>query len=208
MENRINLLENKVNELYSIKEEYLKLKAKEIEGNNNFFLESSIIKKEDENIILSWFDKKPQRFKLLFDTKKDGDSINIFYKRCENITPTILFFKTTKGARFGGYTTSFWGNKGYSKDEKSFIFSLDKKEKYKVINKKCAILGRDEYFQFGACSFRIYNNWTSTSNNYVNNDKNYYDIPNNYGLSGGEKTFKLSSYEVYQLEFRNFLNKY
>lgn len=201
MENRINLLENKVNELYSIKEEYFKLMKKEIEQNNNFFPESSIIKKEDENIILSWFDKRPLRFKLLFDTKINGDLINTFYKRCENKSPTILFFKTTNGVRFGGYTTSIWANIGSLRDENSFVFSLDKKEKYKVINKSSAIFGYDNYFQFGACCFRIYNKCTSTTENYINDGKKHYDIPGNYELTGGEHKFTILSYEVYQLEF-------
>ena len=201
MENRINSLENKVNELYSIKEEYFKLKRKEIEQNYNLFPESSIIKKGEENTILSWFDKKPKNFKLLFDTNINGDSISTFYKRCQNKTPTILFFKTTNGARFGGYTTSIWANKGSLKDENSFVFSLDKKEKYNVINKSSAIYCYENYFQFGTCCFRIYNKCTSTTDNYINDGKKHYDIPGNYELTGGDQKFTISSYEVYQLEF-------
>ena len=104
-------------------------------------------------------------------------------------------------ARFGGYTTSIWANIGTLKDENSFVFSLDKKEKYKVINKDSAIFANENYIQFGTCCFRIYNNCTSISNNYINDGKYYYDIPENYALTGGENKFTLSSYEVYQLEF-------
>ena len=97
MENRITLLENKVNELYIIKDELQKFKQKEKEQkeikekNNRLFPESNIIKPEDENIILSWFDKKPLKFNLLLDTKKDGDSISTFYQKCENKAPNTLF---------------------------------------------------------------------------------------------------------------------
>ena len=32
-------------------------------------------------------------------------------------------------------------------------------------------------------------------------NKNYYDLPINYGLTGGDATFTISSYEVYQVEY-------
>jgi len=204
MEKRMNILENKVNELYSIKEEYSKLKKENIEKNYKLFPNSSIIKNEDENTIISWFDKKPSKFNLLFDSKIDGDSFTTFIIKCTNKSPTILFFKTTKGARFGGFTSQFWPEKGgYVKDEKSFVFSLDKKEKYKEI----AMMGNiyiscdKNFFQFGRCCFRIYNNCTSVNTNFINDGKVNFDIPKNYGLTGGDKNFTISSYEVYQIEF-------
>ena len=201
MENRINILENKVNELYLIKEEYIKLKKINNEKNNLLFPQSNIIKSNDENIIISWFDKKPLKFNLLLNSKIDGDSTSTFYKKCENKCPTILFFKTTNGVRFGGFTTQFWRASGYVKDEKSFLFSLDKKEKYKVINPKNALYGKEDFFQFGGCCFRIYNNCTSINSNYINDNKYDYDIPDKYGLTGGDSTFTISSYEVYQIEY-------
>ena len=201
MENRIIILENKVNELYSIKEEYSKLKKDKKEQNNVLFPKSSIINANEENIILSWFDIKPIKFNLLLDSKVDGDSTSTFYQKCEQKCPTILFFKTTNGARFGGFTTKFWSNLGVAKDEKSFVFSLDKKEKYKVTNIDEAIYGSNNFFQFGTCSFRICNNCTSVNTNYINDHKKYYDLPSNYGLTGGDSNFTISSYEVYQVEY-------
>ena len=204
MEKRMNILENKVNELYIIKEEYSKLKKENIEKNNMLFEKSSIIKKDDENAIISWFDKKPLKFNLLLDSKIDGDSTSTFLIKCANKCPTIHFFKTTNGARFGGFTTQFWPKSGhYMKDEKSFVFSLDKKEKYKVIaiDYSLYVSSKNDFFQFGGSCFRIYNNCTSFNTNYINDDKTYYDIPKNYGLTGGDKNFTISSYEVYQIEF-------
>jgi len=193
MENRINLLEKTVNDLILFNN------SKE----KKLFPESNIIKLEDEKIILSWFDKKPSKFNLLLDMKKDGDSINTFDQKCGNKAPTILFFKTNSGARFGGYTTQFWPTDGYKKDENSFVFSLNKKEKYKVIKKNTsyAIVGRQDYYQFGSCCFRIYDKCSSTNKNFINKLKDYYDIPDNFGLTDGENKFIISTYEVYQIEF-------
>ncbi len=201
MENRINILENKVNELYSIKEEYSKLKKENMEENSSSFSKSSIITSKDENTILSWFDRKPSNFNLLLDSKIDGDLTSTFYQKCKNKCPTILFFKTSNGARFGGFTTQFWPENGSNEDKKSFVFSLDKKEKYKVTNSKYSLYGVKDYFQFGACCFRIYNKCTSVNTNYINDDKYCYDIPSNYGLTGGDRNFIISSYEVYQVEY-------
>lgn len=191
MENRISLLENKVNNLIMFNNLI----------ENILFSGSNIINPQDEKIILSWFDKKPTKFNLLLDMKKDGDSINTFYQKCGNKSPTILFFKTNIGARFGGYTNQIWPTDDYGKDVKSFVFSLNKKEKYKVINTENAILGRKDYLQFGACCFRIYDKCSSTNSNYINDDKDFYDIPYNFGLTDGEKKFTISTYEVYQIEF-------
>ena len=201
MENRINILENKVNELYSIKEVYTKLKKEKIEQNNLLFPKSSIIKSNEEKLILSWFDKKPSKFNLLLDSKIDGDKTSTFYQKCGNKCPTILFFKTTNGARFGGFTTKFWSNSGQIKDEKSFVFSLDMKEKYKNNSPKYSLYGDEEFFQFGCCCFQICNHCTSVNTNYISDDKACYNTPSNYGLTGGEQSFTISSYEVYQVEY-------
>ena len=201
MEKRIRILEEKMNEVLSIKEEYSKLKKENIEKNYKLFPNSSIIKNEDENTIISWFDKKPSKFNLLLDSKIDGDSTTTFYQKRKNKCPTILFFKTTKGVRFGGFTTKYWPENGFMTDEKSFVFSLDKKEKYKVTNANWSIYSCNDFFQFGGCCFRIYNNCTSVNTNYINDSKSYYDIPCNYGLTGGDNNFTISSYEVYQIEY-------
>ena len=119
MEKRINLLENKVNNLILFKED-IDLTEKE----KRFFYGSNIIKSEDEKIIISWFDKKPLKFNLLLDMKRDGDSTKTFYEKCGNKSNTILFFRTISGARFGGYTTQIWPTDDIQKDVKSFVFSL------------------------------------------------------------------------------------
>ena len=189
--------DNEINKFIDFITNFGKIK---INKKGGFFQESNIIKPEDQKIILSWLEAKNLKFNILFDSKKDGDSVLTFYKKCENISPTILFFKTTKGARFGGFTTQTWESKGKKTDQNSFVFSLDKKEKYKCNNSNWAIYGDKNYFQFGGCCFRIYDQCTSNQKNYINDHKNYYDIPLNYGLTGGENKFTISSYEVYKID--------
>ena len=106
---KVKLLEEKIklfeDELMNIKKDYEKAKIEEIEKENRYFLNSNIIKFEDENMIMNWFDKKPIRFSKLFDSKERGDNIKIFYDLCKRIYPLIVFIKTLNGYRFGWYTS-------------------------------------------------------------------------------------------------------
>ena len=190
-----------INELMSIKNEYEKLKKLEIKKENRYFKDSNIVKLEDENIIYNWFERKPIKFIKLLDSKIDGDSTNAFTDKCSKKCPTIVFVKTTNGYRFGGFTTIVWTNGSYGKDNKAFLFSLDRKEKYNITNESSAnYLDNENSFWFGSAALRIYNNCTSNKSNYVANHS-FETVPKNNGMNGGEGTFTVSSYEVYQLEY-------
>ena len=201
LENKNKELEKQVKELMSIKDEYEKLKKLEIQKENRYFKDSSIVKLEDENTIISWFEKKPTKFNKLLDSKIDGDSTNAFENKCAKKCPTMVFVKTTNGYRFGGFTTILWTKDGYGKDNKAFLFSLDKKEKYKITNENYAnYLGSGSSFYFGSAALYICNNCTSNKSNYVDNSS-FETVPQNYAINGGEKNFTVSSYEVYQVEY-------
>ena len=160
LENKVNILENKVNELIKEKEEK---KKKELYGQIS---KSSVINKDEIDLFMNWFDKKPTKIKLLLDSKIDGDSTQTFYNKCSNKFPTVVFVKTTKGRRFGGYCSIGWEktNGSFKKDINNFIFSLDKKKKYKIKNPDTAIETNSDYFAFGGGSdFLINNNCTSNT---------------------------------------------
>ena len=208
LKNEINIIKKEyeiqkgqINELMSIKNEYEKLKKLEIKKENRYFKDSNIVKLEDENIIYNWFERKPIKFIKLLDSKIDGDSTNAFTDKCSKKCPTIVFVKTTNGYRFGGFTTIVWTNGSYGKDNKAFLFSLDRKEKYNITNESSAnYLDNENSFWFGSAALRIYNNCTSNKSNYVANHS-FETVPKNNGMNGGEGTFTVSSYEVYQLEY-------
>ena len=151
---------------------------------------------------MSWLEQKPKKIILLLDSKIDGDLTQTFYNKCSGKFPTVVFVKTTKGRRFGGYCSIGWENKngGALKDINNFIFSLDKKKKYKIKNPDKGIETHSNYFAFGGGSdFYIYNNCTSSTYNYNDNSGTYETIET-YELNG-EKNFTVSNYEVYQIEY-------
>ena len=196
LENKVNILENKVNELIKEKEEK---KKKELYGQIS---KSSVINKDEIDLFMNWFDKKPTKIKLLLDSKIDGDSTQTFYNKCSYKFPTVVFVKTTKGRRFGGYCSIGWENTNYNykKDINNFIFSLDKKKKYKIKIPEYGICTSSDYFAFGGShDFNIYNNCTS-NNSSNNNNGGTYETTEQYELNG-ESNFTVSSYEVYQIEY-------
>ena len=161
------------------------------------------MERNEVELILFWLEKKPKNITLLLDSKKDGDLTSTFYNKCGGKSPTIVFVKTTKGFRFGGYSTIPWKdqNGNYSSDKNNFIFSLNKKKKYQILKPENAIDTTSSYFAFGGGSdFYIENNCTSKNNNYVNNCGTY-DTTETYELNGGERNFTVSSYEVYQIDY-------
>ena len=205
LENKVNLLENKLNEIYVYKDFIEKKKEKEEEEQKKIcepLYKSSVINKEEIDLFMNWLDQKPKKIKLLLDSKIDGDLTQTFYHKCGGKFPTVVFVKTTKGKRFGGYCSIGWENKngGALKDINNFIFSLDKKKKYKIKNPDRGIETHSSYFAFGGGSdFYIYDKCTSYTNNYNNNDGTY-ETTETYELNG-ERNFTVSSYEVYQIEY-------
>ena len=99
-------------------------------------LESEIIRDNiSENILLkNWIDsKKKINSHLLYRMTKDGDSFKIFHTLCDNIKPNLILVKSKKGKKFGGFTFENWEscNEGkWKKDNKCFLFSLDKKKRF------------------------------------------------------------------------------
>ena len=153
-------------------------------------------------MISEWFGyKNPISAKLLLDAKIDDNFYQTFFEKCGNVPNTMIFIKTIEGERFGGYTSVIWPNGGKSKDTESFLFSLSKKEKYKVINPDNAIgVSKNSWISFGhGYDLWIYNDSNSRGGGTY---KSYYDISGgSYSLNRGKSSFNLLNCEIYQIEF-------
>lgn len=208
LENKVDKLENKLNEIYIYKNdlvEIIKQKEEKLLFEKYEIHKSNIIKKEEVKLLLSWLDKKnPSKIKLLLDSRIDGDTTETFYKKCTGKFPTVVLVQTTKGCRFGGYSSVPWKNLngGKLEDKNSFIFSLDKQKKYNIKNSQKAIQTDFNYFAFGENYSDIFINDKCTANtsNYSQSIGTY-DTTEEHELNGGEHNFTVLSYEVYQIEY-------
>jgi len=201
--NELNILKKKVkdNENKITKIDYILKKVYQEYLMQKTIFNSKIINKNDVKIIQNFINPNQiNEFKLLFSTYNNNDKIEDMHKFCDNKGPTILIIKAN-GKIFGGYNSSNWkkNNKfiNDSNSKNSFLFSLDKKEKY-PLNKNylCySCLGSANFLLFGNKDLCIWNN--CTKNNLSFCEKNSYDIPDNYEITGGEKFFKVDGFEVY-----------
>ena len=203
LEKKVNSLEKKLDEIYiykNILESIIKEKEEKKFGD---LIKSKILLQNEYNLLMNWLDDIPKKITLLLDSDRDGDLTDTFYSKCSGKYPTIVLVQTIKNRRFGGYSSIPWINQngGFSSDKNNFIFSLDKKEKYKIIKPENAIETSSIYFAFGGGSdLYVYNNCKSSQYNYVNGSGTY-DKIENYELNGGERNFTVSRYEVYQIEY-------
>ena len=176
---------------------------------SNQINDSNIINEEDKKLLNDWINPNNDKdIKLLYKASRDGDNYQDFYRLCEDKGPTITIALTTKGYKFGGFTSLSWKNpnngpgknKGYE-DKSAFIFSLNKKRKYYPKN-NCntyhVCMWSDRGPSFGA------GNDFCLANNCLHNDNSVNNCPTTYQtkdceLNGGKYDFKVKDYEVYSI---------
>jgi len=74
---------------------------------------------------------------------RDGSNCSDFHRFCDNKGETLLLFKTSKNYKFGAYTLLIWtspssGEVNNPNDNLTFLFSLNKMQKYSKISGKTA----------------------------------------------------------------------
>ena len=138
---------------------------------------------------------------LLYKAIVDSDKAEIFHKKCDSANSTLVLVKSANDKRFGGFTSCKWEGKSVEKkDDKAFIFSLDKMKIYDVIPGEDAI---GCYPNFGpvflGCQIRIYNEFFKNGGTTFEKGLNF-DTQEDYELTGGLKKFGVKDIEVYSVE--------
>ena len=101
--------------------------------------------------------------KLIFRASEHNFSIKKFHELCDNIPETLTLIHNEFGKKFGGYTPVAWTSdkKHWVADKslKSFIFSVDMGEKFKLNLAQFAIANNpDKGPIFGCCDICIVDN--------------------------------------------------
>ena len=127
LENEIIDLKEKIKILRSFKEE----KEKE----NILNLNSKIIGENNEynKSLKKWINRsKKIRAELLYRLSENDNQISVFHELCDNKGPTLTLFHVNNGNKVGIYTPLSWDtSRNWKSDMETFIFNLNKNQKYK-----------------------------------------------------------------------------
>ena len=219
--NEIEKIKNWKNEYDSELQDMLITKINKMSLNK---IDSKIINKKEELEFLEnrlknseILKKKNITYKLLYRATKDGNNMQIFHNKCDNIMGTLTIIKTTKGMRFGGYTEQIWNDdnkKGVRrKDGKNvcFCFSLDlfKIYNFDYNNKNDhSIHGNYNYGPYFCCNNEVFiiknnNGFLCGYTCYTTGANSFGKFENDYEISGGQKDFSVIEMEVFQILFDN-----
>lgn len=183
-----------------------------IKNNSSHILEESTIatKIEDKINLKKWLSKRGviKDIKLIYKATRDGENWRNFHEKCDEKGPTLSLFETVDGKRFGGFTMKSWQTANpisRVKDEKAFLFSLDKSKSYKIVHSEYAIsnfVNNCQIFGNQGEGDGLYLDGNSLSGKGCSENhltKNY-DIDDNYELSGDGKS-QLKENECFQVIF-------
>ena len=210
-EANILLSQNMSNLNLNFDKEKCDIKFEKYNFNDSIILDklSNILNKDDASLIISWLPKKPLEFKLLFDTKRDGDYSSTFHDKCDGKSPTLVVIKSSIGYIFGGYVTAAWNsnNNNQISAPNSFIFSLNQKQKYYASSENYSIIygglrnnqNGSIMLRIGCCDLQIMHNCTAYNQNKTNCDR--FSVPSQNILNGGNQYFTVSNLEVYEIKY-------
>ena len=198
LKEKINKIENDIKDLLQFKNEIMEERKISIDSNiinNNFSYKKSLKKWINPNQSI--------KFELLYRLTKDGDSISTFHNKCDNISPTLVLAESLDGYKFGGFTTCTWDTKNQDKkDGKTFLFSLNKNQKFeKKYNQNnnrdiYAYSNYGPYFGYADLFFS-----TSMKNCYSYQGTQYSFLNDKDLANNKEDTFEVKEVEVYKLIF-------
>ena len=177
----------------------------------NKSINSSIMKDDEFDMIKLEIEKtmnnKIKSLNKLYQASVDGFNNTNFHKKCDNISNTLILYKSVGNRRFGGFTSQPWRLKGGNiLDKKCFLFSLDRKKIYSSKNNKYYYLACYEY---NGPSFGINEYYLIYINNYSiktgENNEDYksffYSEKNTLSEDGNFKGTQAQEYEVFEIKF-------
>ena len=156
----------------------------------------------DETLVKLWLNNRKFSANLLFRMSQDGDDAEIFHRKCDNKGKTLTFIETECGLRFGGYTELEWDkNSGNKKDDSTFIFSFNYKEKYTKRNDNYSIgCYPNEGPKFGwGPQIGFLNGKNLKKGSSLKSDDNSFVLNNRF--SNGKEKWITKELEIYQINY-------
>ena len=171
---------------------------------NEFNLVKSEIEKRMNNQI--------KGIKKLYQTTKYDGEPKIFHEKCDNISNTLILYKSAGNKRFGGFASQQWNkNNEIYTDKNCFLFSLNKKKIYPPKLENYYKLSCFPYegpgFSIGGkmviVSFKTNENKKVLRTNENNHPlkKLLFDGDNIFSEEGIWRDVELKEYEVFEIKF-------
>ena len=187
-----------------------------INGNNcNIILDSLIIKnleeiefieKELKKIDPLLYKNKNLRLKLFYRMTKEGKEPQNFYNKCTGIIDNLILIKTNKGLRFGGISSSPWHSGVYTRQYKSFCFSIDLKKIYNAIENSITHMTRGLPYFYGNCGGHpdqmiqiIYENQILYGKCGIKDNGSFRGQEKDYEINGGYCGFNILEWEAFEM---------
>ena len=172
-------------------------------SNRAIGIEKNIIKHPGEldeisSRIQRTLNKKNIKYKIIFRSNIDGDCASTFHEKCDKIRNTLILIKASGNKRFGGFTTETWdGNDINKKDEKSFIFSIDKMKIYDIIPGQNAINCNPDLGPVFLGQIKLLDKFFTQGGTTSTRGKNYKTLED-FEITDGAEKFGVQEVEVYQ----------
>ena len=207
-------LYNTIKHNYEISPQYLNQIQYEAKTKNNLSIDSKIFKSEEEiTFIKKCIYNKMYKdlnqdftFKLLYRATRDGDKAINFHKNCDGICPILVLIKTKKERRFGGFTEAYFeSTKEYKgkRDDKAFIFSLDRLKFYNIEKGQNAILCFKNYgpvfYGNNYSNIFLTDNFFKTEGT-VAKKGDRFNTQEDFEINMGEQVFYTKQIEVFQIK--------
>ena len=161
-------------------------------------IKSNIVNNTEFEIILSFLPDNPKRVTRIYRGKEDGCNSTNFHNKCKDQGYTLTIVKSNLGYTFGGYTTKSWSGEGLIRDNESFVFSLDKKEKYKASHEDSGIYVRSSNLIDFYHTIVINDNCFNDTSSYT--DLHPYIFSDGI-LQGDDVFFTPIDFEVFKIEY-------
>ena len=174
-------------------------------SNRAIGIEKNIIKHPGEldeisSRIQRTLNKKNIKYKIIFRSNIDGDCASTFHEKCDKIRNTLILIKASGNKRFGGFTTETWdGNDIKKKDEKSFIFSIDKMKIYDIIPGQNAINCNPDLGPVFLSQIKLLDKFFTQGGTTSTKGKNYKTLED-FEITDGAEKFGVKEVEVYQIK--------
>lgn len=170
-------------------------------------IKNKIIKNNDEYYYListlPYASMNYYSLNICYSASRDGKKPEDFLKKCGNYQPILFLIRTKQGNRFGGYTSNCINGKiGNVRDREAYVFNLDSKKMYNVIDPEFAItVTKNNFPSFGGNDITLHSD--------LDSNHHFSTFPDKYGgsnVSQGELTnyeeyFIVDELEVYVVDY-------